>query len=132
MTIKADIDGMSIQLKHYERTKSLDVEAQLKGLPPNFIHSLDASAMLSTALLAKRCDFKGLTTIHDSYGAHAGRMDELFDLIREAFIQTHEANPLETFRDACVEMSCEEDVPELPKTGSLELGHIRDSQYFFS
>lgn len=61
---------------------------QLQAFPPNFIHSLDASHMLLSAL---ECDEKGLTfaAVHDSFWTHAADVDVMNDVIRDAFIRIH-------------------------------------------
>ncbi|GAO17956.1 uncharacterized protein UV8b_01000 [Ustilaginoidea virens] len=62
---------------------------QLQGFPPNFIHSLDASHMLLSAV---RCHEKGLSfaAVHDSFWTHAADIDTMNCVLREAFIQIHE------------------------------------------
>ena len=61
---------------------------QLQGFPPNFIHSLDATHMMLTAL---KCDEIGLTfsAVHDSFWTHAGDVDTMNRIIRDAFIRMH-------------------------------------------
>lgn len=61
---------------------------QLQAFPPNFIHSLDACHM---ALSAVACDKKGLTfsAVHDSFWTHAGDIDEMNTILRDAFIRMH-------------------------------------------
>ncbi|PFH60433.1 hypothetical protein XA68_10947 [Ophiocordyceps unilateralis] len=62
---------------------------QLQGFPPNFIHSLDASHMVLSAL---RCHELGLTfaAVHDSFWTHASEIDTMNNVLREAFIQIHQ------------------------------------------
>lgn len=61
---------------------------QVQAFPPNFIHSLDASHMMLTAL---KCDEMGLTfaAVHDSFWTHAGDIDTMNEILREAFIKMH-------------------------------------------
>ena len=61
---------------------------QLQGFPPNFIHSLDASHMMLTAL---KCNEMGLTfaSVHDSYWTHAADVETMSKILREAFIRMH-------------------------------------------
>ncbi|KAF9546254.1 DNA/RNA polymerase [Agrocybe pediades] len=67
---------------------------QASAFPPNFIHSLDATHMLLTAL---ECRNKGLTfaSIHDSYWTHACDVDTMSAVIRDTFIALHSSNILE-------------------------------------
>ncbi|KAI9772458.1 MAG: DNA-directed RNA polymerase [Geoglossum simile] len=61
---------------------------QSQAFPPNFIHSLDATHMLLSAI---RCDEAGLTfaAVHDSFWTHACDVDTMNHILRDAFIQIH-------------------------------------------
>ncbi|RMX73431.1 hypothetical protein D0869_13611 [Hortaea werneckii] len=61
---------------------------QLQAFPPNFIHSLDATHMLLSAL---KCNEVGMTfaAIHDSFWTHACDVDRLNSLLRDAFVEMH-------------------------------------------
>ena len=61
---------------------------QLQAFPPNFIHSLDATHMMLSAL---KSDENGLTfaAVHDSFWTHAGDVDKLNTILRDAFIRMH-------------------------------------------
>ena len=61
---------------------------QLQAFPPNFIHSLDATHMLLSAL---KCDEIGLTfaSVHDSFWTHAADIPSLNFVLRDAFIRMH-------------------------------------------
>ncbi|KAF9444243.1 DNA/RNA polymerase [Macrolepiota fuliginosa MF-IS2] len=66
---------------------------QASAFPPNFIHSLDATHMMLTAL---ECRKKGLTfaSVHDSYWTHAADIDEMSTTIRDTFIALHSSDVL--------------------------------------
>ncbi|KAL7948574.1 hypothetical protein V8C42DRAFT_314874 [Trichoderma barbatum] len=72
-----------------DQTDPVNRRKQLQGFPPNFIHSLDASHMLLSAL---ECDARGLdfAAVHDSFWTHAGDIDVMNEVLREAFIRIHE------------------------------------------
>lgn len=61
---------------------------QVQSFPPNFIHSLDATHMMLTAL---KCNEIGLTfaSVHDSFWTHASDVDTMNIVIRDAFIRMH-------------------------------------------
>ena len=71
------------------QTDPVNRKKQLQGFPPNFIHSLDASHMLLSAL---QCNELGLdfAAVHDSFWTHAADVDVMNEVLREAFIQIHE------------------------------------------
>lgn len=64
---------------------------QLQAFPPNFIHSLDATHMLLSAL---KCTEQGMTfaSIHDSFWTHACDVDEMSTILRDAFVAMHKDN----------------------------------------
>lgn len=61
---------------------------QLQAFPPNFIHSLDATHMIMSA---NACNDAGLTfsAVHDSFWTHAGDIDAMNSILRDAFVQMH-------------------------------------------
>ncbi|KAJ7468690.1 DNA/RNA polymerase [Mycena latifolia] len=66
---------------------------QASAFPPNFIHSLDATHMMLTAI---ECRVQGLTfaSVHDSYWTHACSIDKMSEIIRETFIALHSSDVL--------------------------------------
>ncbi|EMC91554.1 hypothetical protein BAUCODRAFT_38669 [Baudoinia panamericana UAMH 10762] len=71
---------------------------QLQAFPPNFIHSLDATHMLLSAL---KCTEMGMTfaSIHDSFWTHACDVDRLNILLRDAFVEMHSENIIGRLRE---------------------------------
>lgn len=71
-----------------ERSDPVHRKKQLQAFPPNFIHSLDASHMLLSAL---ECDELGLcfAAVHDSFWTHAADIDVMNRVLRDAFIRIH-------------------------------------------
>ena len=61
---------------------------QLQAFPPNFIHSLDATHMMLSAL---KCNEVGLTfaSIHDSFWTHACDIEKMSEVLRDAFVTMH-------------------------------------------
>lgn len=70
------------------RNDPVNRRKQLQAFPPNFIHSLDASHMILSAL---ECDELGLTfaAVHDSFWTHAADVDVMNRVLRDAFIRIH-------------------------------------------
>ncbi|KAI1776892.1 DNA/RNA polymerase [Hypoxylon cercidicola] len=71
-----------------ERSDPVNRRKQLQAFPPNFIHSLDASHMLLSAL---ECDELGLSfaAVHDSFWTHAADIDVMNRVLRDSFIKIH-------------------------------------------
>ncbi|KAG0141584.1 hypothetical protein CROQUDRAFT_51483 [Cronartium quercuum f. sp. fusiforme G11] len=73
-----------------------DSRGQASAFPPNFIHSLDATHMMLTALACKDITF---ASVHDSYWTHAADVDIMNVKLREAFVRLHTAKILENLAD---------------------------------
>ena len=97
------------------------------GLAPNFVHSMDAAHLHLTAAAASRCGIDALAMIHDDYGTHAAKAQQLFTLIRVCFVDMYSSNdPIEEFAAAYPEC------PTPPSKGKLDLEEVLMSDYFFS
>ncbi|KAI1168294.1 DNA-directed RNA polymerase [Nemania serpens] len=80
------LQDLSLQIP--ERSDPVNRRKQLQAFPPNFIHSLDASHMLLSAL---ECDELGLSfaAVHDSFWTHAADVDVMNRVLRDAFVRIH-------------------------------------------
>jgi DNA-directed RNA polymerase, mitochondrial len=78
----------SVTLLEPKPADAVDSRKQLQAFPPNFIHSLDATHMMLSAL---KMDELGLdfAAVHDSFWTHASEIDTLNRLLRDAFIRMH-------------------------------------------
>jgi DNA-directed RNA polymerase len=131
--VKVKLDGHRVDLRVNDVQPTLDAKAQATGIAPNFIHSLDASAMMSCINLCKAEGINSLTTIHDSYGTHASDMWKLYSCIREGFIETYRGDPLDDFLAGCHRIAPNASAwPQMPKRGTLNIEAVRFSDYFFS
>jgi DNA-directed RNA polymerase len=143
------LDGDSRRLRYSEISDRLDTRAQLKGIAPNFVHSLDASALVTTISKAADAGITSFISVHDAYGTHAGNMWALFRMLREGFVETHRVDNLMHFRGACarvladlmiaegkdpleaIQLAEEKLPPPLP-LGTLDLEEVLGSDYFFA
>ena len=77
-----------IHLSVPSSAQPIDKRKQLQGFPPNFIHSLDATHMILSAL---KSDEAGLTfaAVHDSFWTHAADVHVMNRILRDAFIRMH-------------------------------------------
>ncbi|PWW76425.1 DNA/RNA polymerase [Tuber magnatum] len=75
----------------------VDSRKQMTAFPPNFIHSLDASHMLLSAL---NCDASGLTfaSVHDSFWTHPSDVDLMNRILRDAFVALHGKGLMQNLR----------------------------------
>lgn len=117
-------------------SEKLSGHKQRNTIAPNFVHSLDASALYLTV---GRCVDKGVTAfamIHDSYGTHAADTDVLAATLRDAFVDMYQSHDvLKNFRDEVAAQLPDEfkdKLPPLPEKGNLDLNAVKDSLYFFA
>jgi len=84
----------TVYISDPNQPQSVNTSKQVSAFPPNFVHSLDATHMMLTAL---QCDREGLTfaAVHDSYWTHAASVDEMSTAIRDCFVHLHSSNVLE-------------------------------------
>lgn len=114
---------------------TLDRRRQSSGISPNFVHSMDACALM---FCVKRCLVVGLTSfgmVHDSYGTLAADMSTMARCLREAFVEMYQHDVLEEFRGSIAAGLSEENLQELapvPQRGQLELSKVLESVYFFA
>ncbi|KAK9271476.1 hypothetical protein L1049_001835 [Liquidambar formosana] len=85
----------SLQVLTLQRdTEEIMVKRQRTAFPPNFVHSLDGSHMMMTAVACKRAGLK-FAGVHDSYWTHACDVDEMSKILREKFVELYETPILE-------------------------------------
>lgn len=131
--VETILDGKRIQVVNWKTTAQLNNADVLTAISPNFVHSLDASALMSTILRVREKGVRHITTIHDSFGALAADMWTVHDALRECFIETYKECPLTEFRTACADVArSDKDLPEVPPKGNLELEAVKESTYFFA
>jgi DNA-directed RNA polymerase len=109
----------------------IQVARQSSAFPPNFVHSLDSTHMLMTAL---ECEDAALefTAVHDSYWTHAATVDDMSMILRNKFVALHESPVLENLYKSVQMRFPQIKVPQVPKRGNLDLGLVRTSPYFFN
>ncbi|NXV61108.1 RPOM protein, partial [Molothrus ater] len=82
-----------------------DTVKQKNAFPPNFIHSLDSTHMMLTALYCLR---KGLTfvSVHDCYWTHALTVDVMNQVCRQQFVALHSEKILQDLSEFMLEKYC--------------------------
>ena len=103
---------------------------QKSAFPPNFVHSLDASHMLLTALAAKE-DGLTFSAVHDSFWTHACDIPILSSVLREQFVNLYNAPILENLAESLEKRFPDIKFPPIPKRGDFDIEDVRDSTYFF-
>jgi DNA-directed RNA polymerase len=132
--IKTHINGEVVSLS-FPKEKENTVHRHRTGLgaSPNFIHSLDASAMTKTINKANTLGIHDFAMVHDSYGTHSSMMPLLSEVLREEFVNMYEQHDVLTeLRQHAITVLGTEDVPQPPTSGSLDIRNVLKSDYFFA
>lgn len=131
--IKTKMRGEMIRLADYGEYKKLDPNRQVLGISPNFVHSLDAAAMMLTIDEALRRGVRQFAMIHDSYGTVAAHTEALSQVIRQSFVSMYEQHDVlaEFARDVSA-LDPGLVLPLPPPKGVLDLRMVQDSPYFFA
>ena len=129
--ITTHIDNVLIKPTILEETTKIDRRRTINGVSPNFVHSMDATAL---TLTINRCIKDGIhdySVVHDSFGVHAHFVPKLADSIRESFVDMYsKTDVLEKFYENVVDVI--PDLEEPPSRGELDITGVLDSKYFFS
>ncbi|KAI0776637.1 DNA/RNA polymerase [Trametes elegans] len=112
---------------------TVNSQKQASAFPPNFIHSLDATHMMLTAL---ECRAQGLAfaSVHDSYWTHPGSIDQMNAIIRDTFIALHSSDVLQALADEFRQRYADYKVPLAALRGpgmrrlNLEPGKLKVSE----
>ncbi|KAL0340199.1 UNVERIFIED_CONTAM: DNA-directed RNA polymerase 3B, chloroplastic [Sesamum radiatum] len=74
---------------------SVEVRKQRTAFPPNFVHSLDGSHMMMTAVACRDAGLR-FAGVHDSFWTHACDVDRMNQILREKFVDLYSMPILET------------------------------------
>lgn len=133
--VKTAINGSIIKLIMNKEKEGLDKRKQGQGISPNFVHSCDAAHLMLTVVRANQRGITNFAMIHDSFGTTAGDAEEMFMIVREAFVEMYsEVAVLENFRDEIAAQLSPKSLKKLnplPLRGTLELDRVVESRYCF-
>jgi len=111
----------------------LNRRRHVNALAPNFVHSVDAAILCRVVARFSPDGSTPVSTIHDSFGSTAGRMDALGRAIREEYAAVFAGDLLEDFRQQLVaNAGGRVSFPEPPSRGTLDPAAVLGSQYLFS
>lgn len=130
MRIKTSVSPWELHLDVPDEDDDQHLGRNVNGVAPNWVHSVDASHMMLTALRC-RVDEIDFAAVHDSFWTHAGTAGHLANVLRDEFVSMHERPLLEDLRVAWQAKYVIE-LPPVPPIGSLDLASVRKSDYFFA
>lgn len=130
------IFGQRVDLTLTVDGTEIDKVKQVLGVPPNFVHSQDAAALMACVNTSTENGITSFAMVHDSYGTLAADTDMLAACLRHAFVDLYkEHDVLEEFRASVVGMLTPEEgekVPRCPQKGDLDLDAVLSSDFFFA
>jgi DNA-directed RNA polymerase len=138
-----------------ESLNELDKLKQTNAIIPNIIHSLDATHLINLINKSLDLGFSPIITVHDCFGTHPNKMDELAFMVRKEFIllysqdnflETYHNRLIQSIKDNNYEVVFNEEeqanyiinidnlikIPNIPKLGKLDLHKIIESKYMIS
>jgi len=127
------ISGEAVHIKYNNTTDQLSPRKQSNGVAPNVTHSLDSTLLhLTTVSANKDKGIYDFSMIHDSYGTHSTKAQDLADVIRDEAVKMFSPDLLRDWLNQIKEQNPGIEFPEPPKYGSADVSLIRDSPFFFS
>lgn len=119
--------------KYRQNRDELHKRHQLNGISPNFIHSLDAAALVRTVNLAREQGITSFAMVHDSFGVLAADADVMARSLRSVYAEMFSVDLLEKFRaEIQLHVGDRGTVPTVPPMGTFDVNSVRESVYFFA
>lgn len=117
-----------------EDDEKLDAAEQINGLSPNFVHSLDASALMACVSYCHGLGIRHFNMVHDSYGTLAADTQQLTRALKMMFVRLYQDHDVlvqlrEVLNTCLVGIK---KIPPVPEKGSLNIEEVLRSDYFFA
>ncbi|KAG6473487.1 DNA-directed RNA polymerase 1B, mitochondrial-like [Zingiber officinale] len=125
--VRTSLQVVSLQ----KETDKVLVKRQRTAFPPNFVHSLDGSHMMMTAVACKRAGLS-FAGVHDSFWTHACNVDQMNTILREKFVELYEKPILENLLESFQQNFPTLEFPPLPERGDFDPRDVLNSTYFFN
>ena len=129
--ISVDTSFQRVTLVGGKEHLPISIQKQKSAFPPNFIHSLDSTHLMLTAI---QCRNEGIefAAVHDSFWTHACDVDRMNELIREQFVELHDRPILDNLLEGFKKRYPTVNFPDVPERGAFDLRDVLDSTYFFA
>lgn len=110
---------------------AIAVQRQKAAFPPNFVHSLDSSHMMMTAITCKEAGLH-FAGVHDSFWVHACDVDKMNQILREQFVELYSMPILENLLEEFQMLFPTVEFPPCPAQGNFNVREVLTSTYFFN
>lgn len=121
----------NLQLRVEDATLPVRIGRQVDGFAPNFVHSIDASHMLLSAIACERKHID-LMCVHDSFWTHAQQGDALGRVLRQTFVNLHRHPLLAELHMELKRLNPDVRLPDPPAPGTLDIEEVEDAFYLFA
>ncbi|KAI7727753.1 hypothetical protein M8C21_013143, partial [Ambrosia artemisiifolia] len=129
---KRHIIKTSLQVLALQREGStVEIKKQRTAFPPNFVHSLDGTHMMMTAVACRDAGLR-FAGVHDSFWTHACDVDKMNVILREKFVELYRTPILENLLESFQTTYPGLEFPPLPQRGDFDLNEVLKSPYFFN
>uniref|UniRef100_A0A0D9WSQ2 DNA-directed RNA polymerase n=1 Tax=Leersia perrieri TaxID=77586 RepID=A0A0D9WSQ2_9ORYZ len=117
----------------YKKYKNymIALQRQKAAFPPNFVHSLDSSHMMMTAIACKKAGLH-FAGVHDSFWVHACDVDKMNQILREQFVELYSMPILENLLKDFQTSFPTLEFPPCPSQGDFDVREVLASTYFFN
>lgn len=134
--IRTLLFGHLISTFPVEEGDTISESEQALAAAPNFIHALDAAALVFTVVEGTAGGITSWSMIHDSYGTHAAKAQRLAACLRLAFYDLYkDRNHLAEWREEVASTLPTEYAARLkaaPKLGTYDVSEVLNAPYFFA
>lgn len=130
--LKVNVTSVMKYVRYRGYAPGVDRKRQADGFAPNYIHSLDSSALIRTMGTCADRGVESFSMIHDSYGCPVGDTVTMAATLREVFSEMFQEDLLTKLRDDVTSCAPNKDLPELPSYGNLDPSSVINSKHFFS
>uniref|UniRef100_A0A453T4D6 DNA-directed RNA polymerase n=1 Tax=Aegilops tauschii subsp. strangulata TaxID=200361 RepID=A0A453T4D6_AEGTS len=110
---------------------AIATQRQKAAFPPNFVHSLDSSHMMMTAITCKEAGLH-FAGVHDSFWVHACDVDKMNQILREQFVELYSMPILENLLEEFQTLFPTVEFPPCPAQGNFDVREVLTSTYFFN
>ncbi|CAO1948721.1 unnamed protein product [Urochloa humidicola] len=110
---------------------AIAIQRQKAAFPPNFVHSLDSSHMMMTAIACKEAGLH-FAGVHDSFWVHACDVDQMNQILREQFVELYSMPILENLLEEFQTLFPTLEFPPCPPQGNFDVREVLNSTYFFN
>nr|AAD22977.1 T7-like RNA polymerase [Zea mays] len=110
---------------------AIAIQRQKAAFPPNFVHSLDSSHMMMTAIACKESGLH-FAGVHDSFWVHACDVDQMNQILRQQFVELYSMPILENLLEEFQTSFPTLEFPPCPPQGNFDVREVLTSTYFFN